>query len=211
MGLAQVIIIEDDAFIRTMLSTALTGSGILVKASGSTARLALDAQAQAKIEVAILDIDLGAGPTGVDIAFALRDVDPYIGIVLLTSFSDPRLSAAQGVRLPPGTRYLTKSTIRDMSTLLTAVLQAKFAPLKNAVGSVAGSIGLTMQQITVLKYVASGATNGEIARQLEISEKAVEHIIGRINENLGLDKSSAVNTRVQLVRKFSDLAGGQLP
>jgi DNA-binding NarL/FixJ family response regulator len=211
MGLANVVIVEDDAFTRTMLSAALTAGGLLVQGSGSTAKFALDTQAAKKVEVAILDIDLGAGPTGVDVAYALREADPNIGIVLLTSFSDPRLSAAQGMRLPAGTRYLTKSTIQDLSKLLTIVLQAKFAPLKDVGTDGLGRLELTMQQISALKLVASGATNGEIARQLEISEKAVEHLISRINDNLGLDKSTSVNTRVQLVRKFSDLTGGQLP
>jgi DNA-binding NarL/FixJ family response regulator len=211
MGLANVVIVEDDAFMRTMLSAALTAGGLLVQGSGSSAKFALDTQAAKKVEVAILDIDLGAGPTGVDVAYALREADPNIGIVLLTSFSDPRLSAAQGMRLPAGTRYLTKSTIQDLSKLLTIVLQAKFAPLKDVGTDGLGRLELTMQQISALKLVASGATNGEIARQLEISEKAVEHLISRINDNLGLDKSTSVNTRVQLVRKFSDLTGGQLP
>jgi DNA-binding NarL/FixJ family response regulator len=211
MGLANVVIVEDDAFIRTMLSATLTAGGFQVQGAGSTAKFALNVQAASEVEVAILDIDLGAGPTGVDISYALREVDPKIGIVLLTSFSDPRLSAAQGMRLPSGTRYLTKSTIQDMSKLLTVVLQAKFAPLRDVGADGVESVELTTQQISALKLVASGATNAEIARQLEISEKAVEHLISRINDNLGLDKSSAVNTRVQLVRKFSDLTGGQLP
>ncbi|MEN9967338.1 MAG: hypothetical protein RL036_571 [Actinomycetota bacterium] len=211
MGLANVVIVEDDSFLRTLLSATLTAGGFLVQGAGSTAKFALDVQAGSEVEVAILDIDLGAGPTGVDIAYALREVDPKIGIVLLTSFSDPRLSAAQGMRLPQGTRYLTKSTIQEMSKLLTIVLQAKFAPLKDVGTDGVDLVELTTQQISALKLVASGATNAEIARQLEISEKAVEHLISRINDNLGLDKSSSVNTRVQLVRKFSDLAGGQLP
>jgi DNA-binding NarL/FixJ family response regulator len=211
MGLANVVIVEDDSFLRTMLSATLTAGGFVVRGAGSTAKYALEVQAGSEVEVAILDIDLGAGPTGVDIAYALREINPKIGIVLLTSFSDPRLSAAQGMRLPQGTRYLTKSTIQEMSKLLTIVLQAKFAPLKDVGTDGVDLVELTTQQISALKLVAAGATNAEIARQLEISEKAVEHLISRINDNLGLDKSSSVNTRVQLVRKFSDLAGGQLP
>lgn len=210
MGLANVVVIEDDSFTRTMLKVSLEACGINVCAVGSTAKVALAAQASQRIDVAILDLDLGTGPTGIDIAHALREVDRTIGIVLLTSFSDPRLSAAQGLALPKGTRYLTKSTIEDITKLLTLVLQAKHSPLSLATEN-PNPVALTSQQIAVVKLVAAGATNSEIARQLEVSDKAVEHLIARINENLGLDKSTSINSRVQLVRKFSDLTGGQLP
>jgi DNA-binding NarL/FixJ family response regulator len=211
MSLATVVVIEDDPFTRTMLTAALESGVIRVSASGAFARVAMAAQAKEKIDVAILDLDLGVGPTGIDIAYALREVDSTIGIVLLTSFSDPRLSPAQGIALPRGTRYLTKSKIDNMATVLTVVLQAKFSPLEVRVKRAPEILAITGQQVAVLKLVAGGATNSEIARQLDITEKAVEHLIARLNENLGLDKSSATNSRVQLVRKFSDLTGGQLP
>ncbi len=211
MALANVVLIEDDPFIRTMLTAALEAGGIRVCASGSLAKNALQAQKDFEIEVAILDIDLGAGPTGIDIANALRENDKSIGIVLLTSFSDPRLSSAQGIPLPEGTRYLTKSTIEDMGKVLSVILQAKFSPLVKTSKSKHESLALTQQQVSVLKLVANGLTNAEIARQLEVTEKAIEHIIARINDALEIDKSSNKNARVQLVRKFSDLTGGQLP
>lgn len=211
MSLARVVLIEDDPFTRTMLTAALEAGDIRVSASGALARVAMEAQAKEKIDVAILDLDLGVGPTGIDIAYALREVDRAIGIVLLTSFSDPRLSPAQGIALPRGTRYLTKSKIDNMAIVLTVVLQAKFSPLEIHVKSSPETLAITSQQVAALKLVAGGATNSEIARQLDITEKAVEHLIARLNENLGLDKSSSTNSRVQLVRKFSDLTGGQLP
>ena len=211
MSLARVVVIEDDPFTRTMLTAALEAGDIRVSASGALARVAMEAQAKEKIDVAILDLDLGVGPTGIDIAYALREVDRAIGIVLLTSFSDPRLSPAQGIALPRGTRYLTKSKIDNMAIVLTVVLQAKFSPLEIHVKSSPETLAITSQQVAALKLVAGGATNSEIARQLDITEKAVEHLIARLNENLGLDKSSSTNSRVQLVRKFSDLTGGQLP
>ena len=211
MSLARVVVIENDPFTRTMLTVALEAGDIRVSASGALARVAMEAQAKEKIDVAILDLDLGVGPTGIDIAYALREVDRAIGIVLLTSFSDPRLSPAQGIALPRGTRYLTKSKIDNMAIVLTVVLQAKFSPLEIHVKSSPETLAITSQQVAALKLVAGGATNSEIARQLDITEKAVEHLIARLNENLGLDKSSSTNSRVQLVRKFADLTGGQLP
>jgi DNA-binding NarL/FixJ family response regulator len=211
MGLANVVLIEDDPFIRTILVAALEAGNIRVCDSGSLAMVALMAQAREQVDVAILDIDLGAGPSGIDIAYALREVNPAIGIVLLTSFSDPRLSGAQGLALPKGTRYITKSQIENLAKLLTIVLMAKHSPLDAHGRNEPAFLKLTAQQISVVKLVATSATNSEIARQLDVSEKAIEHMISRINEGLGLEKSTAINSRVQLVRKFAELTGGQLP
>lgn len=211
MPLATVVIIEDDPFVRAMLSAALEAGNIKVAASGSLAKIALAAQARERVDVAILDIDLGAGPSGIDIAYALREVDPAIGLVLLTSFSDPRLSGAKGLALPRGTRYLTKSTIDSLAKVLTVVLMAKHSPLDAKRKNEPEFLNLTSQQINVVKLVAGGATNAEIARQLEVTEKAIEHMISRINESLGLEKSNLTNSRVLLVRKFSELTGGHLP
>jgi DNA-binding NarL/FixJ family response regulator len=88
---------------------------------------------------------------------------------------------------------------------------AKHAPLDANGRNEPAFLKLTSQQISVVKLVATSATNSEIARQLDVSEKAIEHMISRINEGLGLEKSTAINSRVQLVRKFAELTGGQLP
>lgn len=211
MPLANVILLEDDPFIRTMLTAALDAGNIRVCEAGTKAKDALAAQAREKVDVAILDIDLGAGPSGIDIAYALRERNPSIGLVLLTSFSDPRLSTARGLSLPPGTRYITKSTVDSLAKVLTTVLMAKHSPLDAHGRNEPEFLKLTSQQVAVVKLVAGGSTNAEIARKLEVSEKAIEHMIVRINENLGLEKSNLTNSRVQLVRKFSELTGGQLP
>ena len=211
VALANVVLIEDDSFTRAMLKAALEASGINVFADGSLAKVALQAQKQFPIEVAILDLDLGAGPTGIDIAHAMREANRSIGIVLLTSFSDPRLSAAQGVALPKGTRYLTKSNIHNVGNVISVILQSKFAPLGKTNLKKTSQVPLTDVQISVLKLIASGATNAQIASELSISEKSVEHTTTRILENLDIEKSSVKNARVQLVRKFSELSGGQLP
>jgi ActR/RegA family two-component response regulator len=47
-----------------------------VKARVATAAEALAAQAEFKPQVAVLDLDLGIGPTGIDVAIALRKKDP---------------------------------------------------------------------------------------------------------------------------------------
>lgn len=210
MSLANVILVEDDALTRASLTTALEFAGFTVVAPVSDAAAALDASHHAEVEVALLDLDLGPGPTGIDIAIALRKINPRIGIVFLTSFLDPRLSRAENTALPKGSRYLTKQDLGGLSKVATTLLQAKFQPLSGS-AEMPKSSGLTDQQIAVLKLVAAGLNNAEIAKKLAVSEKAVEHLITRTARVIGITREGNLNLRVQLMRHYSRLIGRGLP
>jgi DNA-binding NarL/FixJ family response regulator len=210
MAVVKVLIIEDESFTRSLLTAALAGP-LLDVHSGHSAKYALDTAAAEGIEVAILDLDLGGGPTGIDIAHALRAAHPHIGLVLLTSYSDPRLSGPDERALPLGTRYLTKSSLSDLNQLITVILQAKSEPLKFDKKSSVTRTELTDHQIEVFRAIAQGTSNAEIAKSLGISEKAVENTVTRIIDVLGIRKDSTLNPRVQLVREFSSLAGKKIP
>lgn len=210
MAVVKVLLIEDEAFTRTLLSAALAGP-LLEIHSGLSAKYALDTAASTQIDVAVLDLDLGGGPSGIDIAHALRQQHHHMGLVLLTSYSDPRLSSAQERALPLGTRYITKSSLDDLNQLITVILQAKSEPLKTERNTHNGKTDLTDHQIDILRQIAAGISNAEIARTLGISDKAVENTVTRIIDVLDIPRDSSLNPRVQLVRAFSSLAGKQLP
>ena len=210
MAVVKVLLIEDEAFTRSLLSAALAGP-ILDIHSGVSAKYALDTAASNPIDVAVLDLDLGGGPSGIDIAHALRQQHPHMGLVLLTSYSDPRLSSAQERALPLGTRYITKSSLDDVNQLITVILRAKSEPLKTERNTHNGKTDLTDHQIDILRQIAAGISNAEIARTLGISDKAVENTVTRIIDVPDIPRDSSLNPRVQLVRAFSSLAGKQLP
>ena len=210
MSLATVILVEDDALTRASLTTALEFAGFTFAASVSDAASALEASHNSEVEVALLDLDLGPGPTGIDIAVALRKIHPRIGIVFLTSFLDPRLSRAENTALPKGSRYLTKQDLGGLSKVATTLLQAKFQPLTGG-AELPKSSNLTDQQIAVLKFVAMGFNNAEIANKLAVSEKAVEHLTTRTAKVLGISREGNLNLRVQLMRHYSQLIGKGLP
>lgn len=210
MSLASLIVVEDDALTRAALTTSLEFAGFTVAASVSSAADALAASQQSKAEVALLDLDLGPGPTGIDIAIALRRDNPRIGIVFLTSFLDPRFSRAESTALPKGSRYITKQDLGGLSKVASTLLQAKFQPLAPSPEGPKAST-LSDQQISVLKLVASGLSNAEIAKKLAVSEKAVEHLITRTAKALGISREGNLNLRVQLMRHFAQLIGKGLP
>ena len=209
MGLARVLIVEDDAFSRSLIEGVLTAAAFEVSASPS----ASSAMANAKgfdPNCALLDIDLGIGPTGVDVAHALRELKPHLGIVFLTSYIDYRLSKAGELRLPQGARYLTKNAIGNASKLTSTLMSASVNPLGKSPNSIV-RLPLSHHQIQIMRLVANGFTNSEIARQVKTSEKAVEHVLSRILQKLGIVKDPKLNPRIQLVQAYSELSGRPVP
>ena len=126
--MSRVLIVDNHAFTLSTLNAALIGQGLSTLACDS-AREAL-AQAPAFLpEVAVLDFDLGTGPTGIDLALRLRELFSQLGIVLLTSYRDPRLHSSGLPTLPIGVIYLCKSDLNDVNALLQAIELVRHAPL----------------------------------------------------------------------------------
>ena len=79
----SVLLVEDDNLVRAALAAGLAHHGFEVTAVGD-ARAAMASFAQSPPDVAILDLHLGAGPTGIDLAAGMRQRQPSVGLVLLT-------------------------------------------------------------------------------------------------------------------------------
>ena len=211
---ARVLLVEDEAFTRALLATSLTSLGFAVVGQSANSAQALaafeDAGARGEpVEIALLDLDLGAGPSGIDLAYALRERLPNIGLIFLTSFSDPRIKDPSERALPRGARYLIKTALDDVDVLRTTLLQAVREPLK-LTSSASMVRELTDNQMQVLKLVAEGRTNAEIALAMQVSNKAVERTISRVMEALSLDSAQG-NPRVLLTRAYVQLSGKAMP
>ena len=201
--------IEDDPFSRSLVASVLKSAKFDVAvAEGASSALAQLAEFEPR--VCLIDIDLGLGPTGIDVAHAIRQRVPGIGIVFLTSFRDHRLSRAGSLPLPKGARYVTKSDMHQLEVLTTEILSASLKPLAAEKPS-RSKVPLTSHQIEVMRLVAQGNTNQQIANQLETSEKAIEHVIARILQKLNLPRNANLNPRVQLVQAYAELSGRPVP
>ncbi len=210
MQIANVIIIDDDAFVRSSLTAAFKGFGINVIGSGKNYADALKLCQMNQVDVAIIDFDLGAGPSGIDICNFLRKQFNKIGLILLTSYTDLHIADPTMPTLPKGTRFLSKSNLENFQILIKEVFAAKQKPLASIVFKPNRS-GLTQVQLEVLRLIADGYSSSEIAAQRNVSIKAIESSISKIHRQLGLSKSKRLNQRVQLARAFFRLSGKQPP
>ena len=204
--LARVMIIDDDPFIRSTMESALRSSGFDT-VSFSNARESLASFRDFKPEIALLDLDLGIGPTGIDLAHALRKIDSQIGIIFLTTYLDPRFADVRNKSLPQGARYLVKSEVENIAQIISVVLQTKHRPYNQNINHMNKYSELTDLHIEIWKAVTDGFSSSEIADQRGISEKAVEATLARIYLYLGIKKDKTNNPRIMLVNAFKAMSG----
>lgn len=202
MPATGVLVVEDDDFTRGTLVAALQRYHLTVEAAVGSAREAL---ALTELpDVALLDLNLGPGPTGIDLAQELRARHESIGIVLLTSYEDPRLLAGDLPPAPRGTRHLSKRQVGDVGQVVAAINSALSAPLES---TPARRVDLSDSLLGVLRGVAEGLSTAEIAKRRGVSEKAVEAAITKLCDHFDLQRLTTHNQRVRLASEYYSLIG----
>jgi len=202
----RVLVIEDEALVRVALVDSLRHLGVKVVASASDAVSALKAGEDFFPDAIFCDIDLGSGPHGIDVAHALRSVNPKLGIVFLSTLADPRLKNTGANGLPSGAIYLKKADVSRSMNLLDSLIFSISTESKHRIQSI-DRVQLTENQIQILQQVASGLTNAEIAKLRRISVKSVENAIARLAKKLKVKDTSGGNQRVMLTRHYFMLSG----
>ena len=205
----SIMVVEDDSFTRSTLCVALRSLGLNVVAESGSAREALVLGRTHLPSAALIDLDLGKGPTGIDLAIALRQIKRDIGIVFLTSYDDPRFLRPNLPPLPVGSHYLVKKSVGEIVIVTRAIKNAILSAKQTSSGSKAprlvGGVNLselTNIQIETLRLVSQGLTNSEIAKQRFITVKSVEQTINRIAKILNLPQDITHNQRVHMARVF---------
>jgi len=198
----RAIVVEDDSLTRLSLVAALEQSGINVLAHTGNAGEALAEALRLKPNLALLDLHLGSGPTGIDVARALRRTDPSIGIVFLTSYDDPRLLTPSLPPLPAGSQYITKRSVSDLAVLLEAIDRSISTKRSSARQHIPAFGELSDVQIETLRLVAQGLSNAEIAKRRFVKPKSVELTISRVAKALGITSDSTQNQRVHIAKVY---------
>lgn len=204
----RALVVEDDGLTRSSVAAALRMQGIDVIGEANSASTALAVAREHNPDVAVLDLDLGTGPNGADIAIALRRLNPAIGIVVLTTYDSPRLLSTEAPELPLRTVFLRKRDVQSVEDITTAVQQAMEPRNRAVVHNPGVADEFTDAQLHIMRSVADGYTNAEIARRRGVSERAVEQMMRRIAQKLELPgEQSSYNQRVQITRAYLEMTG----
>lgn len=210
----SVLVVEDEALLRDALGRALETHGfdVVTAASAPDARRVFR---RIDPDAIVMDVDLGPGPNGFELAEALLELDTGVAVVFLTNLPDPRFAGRQSNDLPPGIAYLRKSAVSDLNllarTLDGAMRQSVEAYMRHDLDPDRPLAGLTRGQIEVLRLVASGYSNAQIADERGITLRAAEKAVERAFDALGISDAQEGNPRVVAVRRFLESAGDPLP
>lgn len=208
----RVLLVEDEAMARTLLSDVLRAADFDVLACRSAVE-AMRALGEFDPDAVITDIDLGPGPSGLELVVALERLAPYLAFVSLSNYAiTPDYRGAALGRVT----YLRKQDLADTEILLLALESALRDQHQRPPASSSRNRldRLTPAQVQVLRMLAEGCSNDEIARRRGTSLKSVEHMIGRLFEALGLVSDPAVNLRVAAARIYlqeAGVLGGETP
>ena len=200
-----VLIVEDDDFMRNLLASYLEKSNFEV-AMATNALEAKRAIHDFDPDAVLLDIELGIGPSGLDIADRLTVDRPDIAVVFLTNLSDARFANRNSIDLPPHAAYLNKTMLSDPELVVRAleavlnerdIREFRHDQLEDRPFST-----LSKTQIQVLRLIAEGKTNAQIAKERNRSLAATESLVTRTLKALDIEGNADLNVRVLAARAF---------
>ena len=204
----RALVVEDEGLMASLIALALQQANFDVELASSVAE-AKRAIGKFDPDVALIDISLGDGPTGVDLAHMLRNERPDIGVLILSKHPDARI-AGYAQDLPEGCGFLRKELVGDAAALLEAielVLRDSALSVRQDLQAT-GPLGvLSTKQFELLRMLAQGLTNQEIATRLNVSSSSVEQRLGLIFAKLGIADLHGVNPRAEAIRLFIAHAG----
>jgi DNA-binding NarL/FixJ family response regulator len=209
----RVMVVDDHALVRAAIRQAITAPGVEVVAEADTAEEALALAQGAQADILLVDIDL-PGMDGLHLVRELASRLPGTRIVMLTVSTSER-DVLDAMRFG-ASGYLTKDlspeallrSIRGLHAGELAMPRRMAARLIHrlvattrhgpAVADDPALASLTARELEVLRLLAGGLTDREIAGALTISPRTVESHVGSILAKLG------ARNRADAARRYRD-------
>jgi DNA-binding NarL/FixJ family response regulator len=196
----RILTVDDHPLLREGIAALVNGApDMKLVGEGSNGQEALDQFRLHRPDVTLMDLQM---PTmsGIQAIITIRNEFPNARIIVLSTYGGD----AQIVRaLKAGARgYVLKGHVHKalLDTIRAVHAGQKRIPPEVA-AELAAHVGeeeLTGREITVLRLIAAGNANKEIAAQLCISDETVKSHITNILEKLGAnDRTHAVTTALK--------------
>ncbi|MBM3685581.1 MAG: response regulator transcription factor [Actinobacteria bacterium] len=205
----RVLVVEDEAFTSGLVCAALRGGGFEVRPASSAAAARREV-ADFDPDAAVIDLNLGAGPNGVDLAHILSHQNPGVALLLLTKVPDLRAAGYTEADLPATCGFIRKEAVTDADLLVQAVESAladQVQRMKGQLDQASPLTALTQTQFAVLRLVAQGYTTPRIAELRGTTTSAVEKVLGSIYDALHIGKDDGISRRAEAMRIFVEYVG----
>jgi DNA-binding NarL/FixJ family response regulator len=196
----RVLLVDDHDLFRTGLRTLLEEQDVQVAGEASRGEEALEIVEELAPDVVLMDLDM-PGMGGVDATRRITSVAPMTRVVVLT-ISDDDADVMDAIVAGACGYLLKDSSVEDLlrgiraaaigESLISPGIAAKVLQRVRASSAANGSsealtAALSKREVEVLKLIASGKDNTQIARDLFISSKTVKNHISNILFKLQID------------------------
>ena len=202
----RVLVVDDHQLVRTGLRAVLTEGGVEVVGECEDGAQAVEAVRRLRPDVVLMDVRM-RGMNGPEATRRIRELPDGPPVLALTTFDDDDTlegsltAGAAGFLLKdaPGEEIIraTRSVAAGAGWLDPAVAERVLRVYRGRVGSRREGASqlalLTPRELEVLKLIAQGMSNDEIAGRLFLSEATVKTYINRLLSKLEVrDRAQAI-------------------
>lgn len=212
----RVIVADDSTLLREGLVRLLEEGGLEVVGQAADAEELLRKVRAHKPDVAVVDVRMPPTHTdeGLRAAREIRAELPQVSVVVLSQYVEVAYARELLAESAEGLGYLLKDRVADVAALTDAVRRVGDGGSALDPEVVSQMLGrrrdddpleqLTPREREVLGLMAEGRSNGAIAAELVVSDRAVEKHVTGIFSKLELGASSEDHRRVLAVLHFLD-------
>jgi DNA-binding NarL/FixJ family response regulator len=204
----RLLIADDHEVVRTGLKSLVAGTDIKVVAEAATGEEAVRLALKHNPDVALLDIRMPEGD-GLNALGRIKLDRPEMPILMLSTYDNPTY-VARAVALGASGYLLKGSNREELLKSIRAAAAGESAWTREELRRVTGALAtprlasdvevpLTQRESEVLRQLAFGLTNKEIAQALHISYETVKEHVQHILRKVGV--SDRTQAAVWAVRK----------
>lgn len=195
-GDIRVMIVDDHEIVRRGIAEIVDrADGLTVVAEAGSLAEAVRRADLVRPDVVLVDLQLPDG-TGIDVMKSLREIDPEVKPIVLTSFDDDDALAES---LAAGARAYLLKTVRgaEIADVVKAVAGGRTLLDERTITRRRAdhddpTADLTPSERKVLDLIADGLSNREIGERLGVAEKTVKNHITSLLSKMGLQRRTQV-------------------
>lgn len=198
----RVMMVDDHPVVRAGLRALLEADErveVVAEVDSGEAALArldgLAATPDGAPDLVLMDLNLGAGPDGIETTRRLRAAHPAVQVLAVTTFDAEAdivgalEAGATGYVLKDSPTEALLAAVQEAAagrSVLSPEVQQRLIARMTSPGT-----ALSAREAEILEALATGATNREVAKALFISESTVKTHLVHLYDKLGVDSRTA--------------------